>query len=170
MEMTGAISRNLRQAWTSSGRTSRSDFWCFAPVALTPPVLFATQVDWLVVELWGIWKLATLFVLSLPLLNAAARRLQDTGMEGTSAFYPFAPFVVLWVGYQFILWFGWVLAVTTGPWVFGVWILALVILTPLHIIAFFVSLFMTSSIIGQMLVSSEPGPNRFGPNPLEVTA
>jgi uncharacterized membrane protein YhaH (DUF805 family) len=168
--MTGALSRNMRQAWTSSGRTSRPDFWSFAPVALVPPVLFAMQVDWLVVEFWGIWKLAVLFLLSLPLLNAAARRLQDTGMEGTSAFYPFAPFVVLWVGYQCILRVGWAVGVLTGPWVILVWLLALLILTPLHIIALVASLFLTSSVIGQMLVSSDPGSNRYGPNPHEATA
>lgn len=152
---------------------NRKDYWSFFAFGLLPPLLFATQVNWLVVEIWGIWKLAALFVLSIPLLNATRRRLQDTGEDGNGAFYPFMPFVILWVGYQCILWGGYALAFATGGGaillVILIWFFALTIVGPLHIVALFFCLMATASVIGQLLVSSEPGTNRFGPAPQGIT-
>ena len=106
-------------------------------------------------------------LVSVPLMAAMSRRLQDTGEPGHQAIYPFMPFVLLWTGYQFFYWF----SIGTAFLIIGALIgwLALLLLVPLYLLSFVVAIFMTASIIGMMLVSSQPGPNRYGPNPLEVT-
>lgn len=173
MTFRNAARKGILKSFDGSGRTARRDYWAFFPLGLTPPLLFATQVDWLAVEIWGIWKLAVLFLLSVPLLNATQRRLQDTGEDGNGAYYPFMPFVILWVGYQCILWLGHALTYATGGGaillVILIWFFALTIVGPLHIIALYICLMITASVIGQLLISSEPGTNRFGPAPQEVS-
>ena len=159
-----AIIAGVRNSMRFSGRTTRSDFWWFAPVAIVPPIVAVQQIDWSQVEIWGIWRLLVVMCCALPLLSAASRRLQDTGEDGHQAIYPFMPFIVLWFGYQTVIWIGPIL----GPAVFFVWFLALIILVPLHIIAFIGSLIIASSVLGMMLVPSQPGRKRFGANPFEV--
>lgn len=95
-----------------TGRATRSEFWWFAPVALIPPAVAATMLEWKQVVLW-----------IRPLL---------------------------------------------GPMVLTVWILALLLLVPLHIIAIVFSVMTASSVLGMTLVPSETGRNRFGPNPFEA--
>ena len=121
-------------------------------------------------DIWGIWRVVVLIFLSIPLLSATSRRLQDMGEPGNEAIYPFLPFIMLWVGYQAALWlvFGSVSLGLVGIGLFIGWI-GLVLFIPLYLVAIFVSLSFAASIIGKMLVSSSPGPNRYGPNPLEVT-
>ena len=51
---------------------------------------------------------------------------------------------------------------------FAIWILALLVLGPLHIITLVAALVFTASILGQMLISSESRTNKYGPNPHEV--
>ncbi|MCE8509258.1 DUF805 domain-containing protein [Ruegeria pomeroyi] len=169
--MTHVLESGFVRSFDGSGRMERRAYWAFFPAALVPPVVFATQVTWFQTELWGIWKLGVLFLLALPLINATRRRLQDTGEDGNSAFYPFMPFVIMWVGYQCILWIGYALALASGGTAFVpvllIWLLALLVVAPLHIVCLFVSLMITANVMGQLLVASEPGENRYGPNPLE---
>lgn len=167
MGYVNSITEGFRFSLNSRGRMNRSDFFRFAPIALIPPVLFATEVDWLDVHRWhGMAKLAALFVFSVPLLNAIARRLNDAGFSKAEAFYPFAPLAILWVGYQCILWVGLLLAELAGFLVLTFWLLALFVLIPLHIIAFFLTLMITATVIGQTLVpsTSHPALNRINSN------
>lgn len=141
---------------------TRKQYWQFFPVALALPILFASQVNWLDVHPWrGMAKMGLLFLFSLALLNATARRLHDAGEDTSVAFMPFAPFALLWVGYQTVLWGGTLMASVTGAWVFVIWLIALIVLIvliPLHLITLFVSLMTTSSVLGLCLLPSQTDP------------
>ena len=148
---------------------ARRPYWQFVPVGFALPVIVGSQINWLDVHPWhGIIKLAMLFAASVPLLNATSRRLNDAGFDGAQAFFPFAPFAVLWVGYQCIYWGGAIIGAMGGFWIVAILVLALLVLIPRHLFALFASTMMTSTVIGQCLVASQPGTNTHGPNPHEV--
>ena len=164
-----AIRTGFAKSFQFSGRASRPEFWWFAPFGFVPPLIGGLQMSWFNMDFWGIWRVAVLIMLSLPLLAAMSRRLQDVGESGQDALYPFMPFVTLWVGYQAVYWFivG-AVAVLGGIALLVAWI-ALVLFIPLYLFAIIVSLNLAATVIGTMIISSTPGSNRYGPNPLEVT-
>ena len=83
--------------------------------------------------------------------------------------FPFTPLIILWVGYMVLYGSVMLEGLMVGSGLFMILgLLALLILVPLHFIALLVSLWVASSVIGMMLVSSQPGPNKYGPNPNEV--
>lgn len=165
-----AAKEGLRHAFDGRSRMPRGVFWRFALIAILPPIAFATQVNWLVIEMWGIWKVIVLMILAIPFLNAIARRLNDAGEDGTAAFWPFMPFIILWVAYQLVYWIGIALAAVGGGFLTVIiFLFALLILVPLHIVALVASLIATAHILGHLLVSSEADTNKYGPNPHEVT-
>ena len=166
-----AIKIGFTKSFQFSGRASRSEFWWFVPVALVPPVLAGLKMSWYNFEFWGIWRGGILILLSLPLIAAMSRRLQDVGEPGHQAIFPFMPFVLFWLAYQVIYWFS-TAAVFTGlatglGMVIG--ILALIAFGFVYVGTVIAALFTTASIIGMMLVSSNPRSNRYGPPPSEVT-
>ena len=158
-----AIRTGVAKSFQFSGRASRSEFWWFAPVALIPPVVGGTQLSWDNIDFWGIWRVGVLIFLSLPLIAAMSRRLQDTGEPGYQALFPFMPFVLLWLGYQAIYWFSVATAITGFGVILG--ILAVLVFGLIYLLAGIAALFVTASIIGMMLVASDPRLNRFGPAP-----
>ncbi len=162
-----AIRTGLAKSFQFSGRASRTEFWWFAPVASVPPVLGGTQLSWDNIDLWGIWRVGVLILLGLPLIAAMSRRLQDMGEPGHQALFPFMPFVFLWIGYQAIYWFSVATWITGLGMILG--ILALFAFGLIYFVTAVASLFVTASIIGMMLVASDPRANRFGPPPSEVT-
>ncbi|MCR8827401.1 DUF805 domain-containing protein [Pseudosulfitobacter koreensis] len=170
MEGANNIPSGILAVFRFKGRVARKAYWQFLPIALLPPVLYASQVDWLEVHPWhGMAKLAVLFVTALPLLLATSRRLNDAGFDGVQAFYPFAPFVILWLGYQVFLWAGLAIGLVGGGLIaLLLWFVAALILIPLHLIMLFVTLMTTATVLGQTLVASEPGTNAHGPNLREV--
>ena len=153
-----------------SGRSSRSEFWYFAPVATVPVIIGLMLVPWNRIEIYGIWRWLGVMVLSLPLLSSGWRRINDTGEDGKMILLPFMPIILLWVGYQAIMW-GVVGSVFVGAGVLGfaIGIAALFLLVPLYIATLVISVISTGPVIGQLILPSTPGPNRFGPNPHEVT-
>lgn len=154
-----AITRGFARSLRFSGRASRAEFWWFAPVAALPPVAVGIHLDWFRFELLGIWRVGALALASLPLLAATSRRLQDMGEPGHQAFYPFLPFIVMWAGYHGLLW--------TSIALLGVFaILVLLVLIPLFLFTIFVALLTTASVLGMLLVPSDPNPNRYGPVPV----
>ena len=152
-----AISTGFRKAFVFSGRASRAEFWWFAPVASILPISVALHLDWRVSLSWGIGQLFVVMMASLPLLSAMSRRLQDTGEDGYQAIFPFMPIIVFWLGYQLVLGFSLLIG---GPilWL----ILAFLTLLPAFLASLVVSVMVTSSIIGLMLIASDTGENRFG--------
>lgn len=154
-----AIARGGSRSLRFSGRASRAEFWWFAPVAALPPLAVGLNLDWTPIEFWGIWRVGLLMLANLPLLAAASRRLQDMGEPGHQAFYPFLPFIVMWAGYHGLLW--------TSVALLGVFaILVLLVLIPLYLFTIFVALLTTASVLGMLLVPSDPNPNRYGPVPV----
>lgn len=166
-----AIKIGFTKSFQFSGRASRSEFWWFVPVALVPPVLASHKMSWYNLEFWGIWRVGILILLSLPLLAAMSRRLQDIGEPGHQAIFPFMPFILFWLAYQAIYWFSAATVFTghaTGLGV-AIGILALIAFGFVYVGAVIAALFTTASIIGMMLVASDPRSNRYGPPPSEVT-
>jgi uncharacterized membrane protein YhaH (DUF805 family) len=155
-----AIRTGLAKSFQFSGRASRSEFWWFAPVAVIAPVLGGVMMSWDNIDFWGIWRVGALILLGLPLIAAMSRRLQDMGEPGHQALFPFMPFVFLWLGYQAIYWF------SMATWITGLGlILGIVALFAFGLIYFLtavVSLFVTASVIGMLIVASDRGPNRYG--------
>ncbi|MCK4711539.1 MAG: DUF805 domain-containing protein [Marinosulfonomonas sp.] len=169
MNAVDAIKTGFRKSLVFSGRASRSEFWWFFPIGLALPIAAGAQLSWRVVEIWGIWRLLVVMGFALPLLAASSRRLQDVGEEGHQAMFPFTPLIILWVGYMVLYGSVMLEGLMVGSGLFMILgLLALLILVPLHFIALLVSLWVASSVIGMMLVSSQPGPNKYGPNPNEV--
>jgi uncharacterized membrane protein YhaH (DUF805 family) len=136
-------------------------------VALFPPVLAGLGMSWYNFDFWGIWRVGVLISLSLPLIAAMSRRLQDIGEPGHQAIFPFMPFVLFWFGYQGIYWFSNATFATGLGMVVG--ILALIAFGFVYIGTVIAALFITASIVGMMLVTSDPRSNRYGPPPSEVT-
>ena len=165
-----AMRNGILKTFQFSGRASRSEFWYFAPVAVLPVILGLYLVPWHKIELFGIWRWLGVMVLGLPLLSAGWRRINDTGENGQMILLPFMPIILLWVGYQAILWFA------VGTAFVGVGVVGMVIgfgtlfmLFPLYFAALLISFISLGPVIGQLVLPSTPGPNRFGPIPHEVT-
>ena len=163
-----AIRTGFAKSFQFSGRASRPEFWWFAPFGFALPLIGGLQMSWFNMDFWGIWRVAVLALLSLPLLAAMSRRLQDVGKLGREAMYPFVPFVMLWVGFQMYYWLIFTPAIGSNLMLVLSY-LTLVLFFVLYPLAMIASLILATSIIRKMLNSSIPGPNRYGPNPFEVT-
>ncbi len=141
-----AIRTGVAKSFQFSGRTSRAEFWWFAPIALIPPVVGGLHLSWYNIDFWGIWRVGVLILLSLPLLAAMWRRLQDMGEPGHQALFPFMPFVFLWIGYQSVYWF------SVATWITGLGlilgIIALFAFGLIYFVTAIASLFIAASIIG----------------------
>jgi uncharacterized membrane protein YhaH (DUF805 family) len=163
-----AILTGLRKSFQFSGRATRSEFWWFAPVAAIPPVMLINYLQWFPPDFWGIWKLGLLFLVALPLLAAASRRLQDSGEDGHQAIYPFMPLLIMWITYLLVVWLGQI-PLLVGVVTVILIVIGFILLIPIHFFVLWLSVQLTATVIGQLLISSQPGPNRYGPNPNEVT-
>jgi uncharacterized membrane protein YhaH (DUF805 family) len=156
-----AIQRGLAGALDWSGRASRSEFWWFAPIGSLLPL-----VAWALLPAEPkVWHLAVVFAAMLPLLGAGARRLQDTGEDGTQVMLPVAPFVYFFTFLQLTS-TGFDLTFGGTPW-FIAWPLVILLWILFPFLCLF-ALFSGASVIGHLLVPSEPGTNRFGPTSLEA--
>ncbi len=163
-----AIRNGLTGSFRFSGRIGRSEFWWFMPLGLVPPVAVASRLDWNVIELYGIWRVIAVMGASLPLLAAMSRRLQDMGEPGHHAFYPFMPLILLWLGYQAMMYFS-IGSISVGFLPAIILLIAgLLFFMPLYLFAQLASLVLAGSVIGMLLVPSDRTANPYGPNPDEV--
>ncbi|MEO1154486.1 MAG: DUF805 domain-containing protein, partial [Pseudomonadota bacterium] len=171
MDFPTAVKTGFRKAFNSSDRASRSEFWQFAPVALLPPGIFALLTEWAVIEFWSIWRVLVLMFLAMPLLTALARRLRDVGEDGEAAVWPFIPFAAAWMIWQAYYWGSYLVVNVFGGGGFFL-ILLLYIGVGIGLVALaaamIVSFVVTITVIGHALLPSQPGPNKYGPNPNEV--
>ena len=145
-----------------NGRASRSEFWWFAP---THTIIVIVLVWFLLPNLvqitWYAQWLVTFFAL-LPMWACGARRLQDTGENGSDVFIPSGIF------------FGFPIAavalIALGAAFHSIAALVLLFLVALPLAGFGLLVAFTSlgPTIGQLIVPSEPGENAYGPNPNEV--
>lgn len=172
MTFADAIRTNFAKYATFSGRAPRSEYWWFVLFVLL--VGFALGiVDSALFEpgpmgqpasvLGGIWQLATL----IPLLASGWRRMHDTGRTGLFLLYP----LLAWFGTMAFLAFG--AGISLAAFQGGADTLAAILTGATGIVGI---LAMLVVIISPLLVlwwltrPSEPRPNAYGPNPVEVTA
>ncbi|QJD16170.1 DUF805 domain-containing protein [Paracoccus sanguinis] len=161
-----AVRRCLQKFLIFSGRAPRAEFWKFALIvvvaltvcgmierALGLPRLAVISVEiprtTFFASIRGPLSAATLLLMGLPLLSAAVRRLHDTDRRGMwLALVLASPVLLLAAG---------VLGARTGVMP-SLPLLLLLTLVPALV------------VMALLAAPTQPGPNRFGPNPLEVRA
>lgn len=165
MTFTQSIRTCLRKYFTFSGRASRSEYWWFFLFGILGGALFGalegfingiTRTENGPALLSGAFNLATF----IPSLSVGWRRMHDTGRSGLYLFYPLIAIVGL---ITFVLMFGGADALDGDiagmmEGAFGA-ILALSLL---------VILISPLIVLWWLTRPSQPGPNRYGPNPHEV--
>jgi uncharacterized membrane protein YhaH (DUF805 family) len=168
-----AVRTCLRKYAIFSGRASRPEYWWFAlfvvlgsvALSLLDGALFGyepVRVAPGVVEyqspsvLSGVFSLAML----LPILAAGWRRMHDSGRSGLHLIYPLI--VMVGIGTFAAFAEGLDPLLTGGPG--AIFDNAATLILGLASIVFFLSPLL---VIWWLTRPSEPGPNRFGPNPLE---
>ncbi len=171
-----AIRSGLACSLNYSGRASRSEFWWFAPVGLVIAVIGCNAGAMFLDDRQPISFLVmaiVTFLSFIPLTSAGSRRLQDTGEHGQDILLPIMPiiFVLLYLSVIVHGAAGVLVAYFTFPALgFVAHALLLLISVGIFVLAPLAGLFFLGPVIGQLLVPSEPGPNRFGPNPNEVSS
>lgn len=166
--------RCLIRSLDFSSRASRREYWCFLPVGIALPVLAA-----LLARLSGMSPLfATTFAVPalLPLAAVTARRLADSGARPSGVLAPsmdlaglFLSCVALEAAHDAFVPF---LNASDGPAGAAIHAGYLLVMAFAGLLAlrFLISGLITGlPLVSQMAEPSRPGPNRFGPNPIEVT-
>ncbi|MCH8167231.1 MAG: DUF805 domain-containing protein [Proteobacteria bacterium] len=145
MGFRSAVTVCIQDYYTFSGRARRSEYWWFilfvvagnALLSLIDAVIFG---DDMLLGLSGLFALLTF----LPQIAVLWRRLHDTGRPGWLNFLPSIPLVALFSG-----------IVRSGGGIDSAVVLVLLCLSILLMIAILVFL----------ALPSQPGENRFGPEP-----
>jgi uncharacterized membrane protein YhaH (DUF805 family) len=144
-----AISTCLRKAFQFNGRASIAEYWWFAAFAtLLPSLLYSVKLD--KTSQWSAGIVLSLVFLC-PLLAAGCRRFQDTGQSKWSFLAAFLSSLLLAI-------------VAYDPTT-----MQRSDITATSFLAFGVSVAILFWTFWILIASSTPGPNRYGPNPLEVT-
>lgn len=150
MGFSDAISTCLKKYFTMSGRAPRSEYWWFILATIIVglvAVILDAAISGFSTETGPIETIANLLLLC-PTLTAAVRRLHDAGRSG---WYVLAPLLGIALG----LATGAAIGPSMGQ---GGPILSGIII----ILGFAIQLWW-------LCQPSQPGPNQYGPNPLEVT-
>lgn len=167
MSFGDSIRTCLRKYVTFSGRASRSECWWFvlfcslggAAAGIVDAIangITGTRNGPTLVS--GAFNLATLF----PSIAVGWRRMHDTGRSGLYLFYPLlvligvSTFAGLVEGFQPLLSGDFHAIFAGGSTAIMVVALAVLLLSPLI-------------VLWWLTPPSQPGPNQYGPNPLEVT-
>ena len=167
--MISALKNGFLSGLNFSGRMSRKEFWAFAPIwaALCTALLVGLRLLF-PSNAMGIPVLIVAALFSIPVWSAVWRRFQDVGISGIYGIYPLAP-IACALSCLFVIF------MSEGPLTLGSKdpvAIVLVICACAVFPAFFFRLFASQSIgerIGELLVSSYPNANKYGPNPLEVS-
>ena len=173
-----AIITCLKKSVSFKGRASRSEFWWFVPIGVLSPILLlmalsATGLHILIV-------IPLIWLSALPLFAVGSRRLQDTGEAGEDAYKPWAFFAIFALLASFSFKSGGLVedafASDTPPdgpaglaFTFVYFWGGTVLIGVLALISLVVFLIQITPAFAQTLVPSQPGPNKYGPNPNEVT-
>ena len=144
-----AITTCLRKAFQFTGRAGIAEYWWFAAFAtLLPPLMYAVKLD--KTSQWSAGFVLNL-VLLCPLLAAGCRRFQDSGQSKWSFLAAFFSSVLLAIN------------------AYDPTTMQRADITALSFLAYGVSLATFFWTFWILISPSSPGPNRYGPNPLEVT-
>ncbi|NVK14361.1 DUF805 domain-containing protein [Leisingera daeponensis] len=166
--------RALKRPLAFSGRSSRREFWTFAPLGAGLPLFAAFAGMQFELSFWFVLGIAALA--SVPLFAVGWRRVQDTGTYGSDAIEPWKFFFLAVVlGYLTRAIFLWadaqISAGADGPVGFGVVIAAALAGIPMAIgtiTATFAFLFTFPQAAALTLLPSDTGTNKYGPNPQEA--
>jgi uncharacterized membrane protein YhaH (DUF805 family) len=174
MSFSEAVTTCLRKFATFSGRASRPEYWWFALFVLGGGVILAfldaalfgvraVQVEPGVVEYTSEGFLSTGFALVtlLPWLAAGWRRMHDSGRSGLHLLYPLIVMIGIGGFASLLAGLDTVLAGDLRAILFGASALVM------HV-AFLIFLISPAIVVYWLTRPSEPGPNRYGPNPQEV--
>lgn len=178
MTFTQAIRTCLAKFFTFSGRASRAEYWYFVLFALICNAV-AALIDWAfftrvaTIETDGGTTVVAVssqpaqtavgLILFLPLLSAAWRRMHDTGRSGWFVLLP----TLLTAAAFAVLIFGIGLASVFQPG--GSLDILFTRATLLLVIPTLAVLFVSPLLVLWWLTRpSQPGPNKYGPNPHEV--
>ncbi|MFD1881975.1 DUF805 domain-containing protein [Paracoccus pacificus] len=173
MNITSAITAGFAGTFRWKARATRAEYWLFLPVGLLLPALTMTAVTALGFGV-GIAIVAGLAAL-LPLVAVTSRRALDTGATIAATLEPTLDLIGL---------IGWVwltrmtgtslyaaLNAADGPAGFGTMWLFLITMPVMVLIGlsiFLRGLIRGAALFSQMAEPSQPGPNKYGPNPSEV--
>lgn len=150
MNFAAAISTCLGKYFIMSGRASRSEYWWFQLGVLLFTIVTASLDAALTVAASRppIFDMVGTLLVMCPLLAVAVRRMHDIGRSGR---WLFAPLVFAAMGIAFGAIFGKRLG------------------QPASIVAGCIMLFGFLLPLWWYTRPSQPGPNKYGPNPQEVT-
>ncbi len=140
-----AVTVCIQDYYTFSGRARRPEFWWFI-LFITAGKFLLTAVDAVIFGEDMLLGISGLFwFLTLPAQLAVSwRRMHDTGRPGWFYLLPVIPVASLYVNH-FLM---------TFP------------IDPAHeIVLFYVSIFLTIVVLVWLVLPSQPGLNRFGPEP-----
>jgi uncharacterized membrane protein YhaH (DUF805 family) len=160
-----AIKTCLAKSFQFKGRASRSEFWWFAPI-WTLLCLFLLWISSSFDGPSGIFSVYLLAasVVSIPIWSSGFRRIQDTGVSGMRLLFPYYPLVFTCCA----VWLGYVMpeestgaTQTIANYAIGLGIF----LTLVSGIFSLRGLRQMGESFGQLIVSSDPHPNKYGPQP-----
>ncbi|MBR9843916.1 MAG: DUF805 domain-containing protein [Rhodobacteraceae bacterium] len=166
MAPTKSIANGFRKALSFSGRDSRAAYWWFVGFITLTLLGTAAMVDSLTpgtqTAAPKLWLLG--IVVSIVLyLSSTFRRLHDTGRSGLQAFEPLLVFAI----------YGAVFAVTAMGLLNSEdtdaagWLIGILALNAILSLAFLITM---ARLVFRLTRPSEPGPNKYGPNPNEVSS
>lgn len=176
MRPADAIKTCLAKSFAWKGRASRSEYWWFLPVGLALPAVCYGVLAYAAPDMLTATRLAVSALALAPLAAVTVRRLNDAGADGRDIEAPAGALVLVLVGLVVIsklaAWAGPVAETLDGPAVFGfailIGVMLLVVVIP-FVVIFLFGLMSGATLFGTMLLPSQPGSNKHGPNPNEVT-
>ena len=167
-----AVNEELSRSFDFSGRTARAHYLWFL---LASMALFIGLSGLTLTLLSNARTAEVILVLVIafyvPVTSAGVRRLHDIGHSGTAMLDPLKPTITVIVLFLILAAFVEQSAAASSALVLGVLlaplpiiVLALLVVAP---VTFMTALYF-SNTMGLLLLPSEPGPNKYGPNPNEV--
>ena len=166
-----AVSQELSRSFDFSGRAARADYLWFltASIALFIGCLILT------LKLLSYARPAEVILVLvvtfyIPVTSAGVRRLHDVGHSGTAMLDPLKPTVIVLILTVLLVLFVWNTEFGAGLAVLGLLLWPLYLALAMLVIgaAVFMTSMFFSNTMGLLLLPSEPGPNKYGPNPNEV--
>ena len=164
----------LARSFDFAGRTSPAIYFRYLAVATCA---FGLTL-YIVYQVFGAERFAlnaflTILVFYVPVTSAGVRRLHDAGMPGNIMLFPLKPLVAILIIFAFngaFIWFGLVSLLFAIPILFVFTPVVVAISLFAYTVCALLSLFFFCQVSKLLLLPSQSGPNRFGPNPNEVTS
>ncbi len=172
MSPTNAIAASLKKSFVFHGRIGRSEYLWFLAFSILV-LAGCLTICWQLRHIFsfGITSLIIVGMMYIPVTSAGVRRLHDVGETGELMLDPLQPSLTLVVLVGLAN-----LAVYFAPALLALFFFALILTRGLLlwigililIIAAVVTLIFFTNTASKLLLPSQPGNNKYGPNPHEV--